>query len=570
MSGDMLPELRDNPFTAVLGPPPSLTERFGLLDRPAPFDEAERNLPHDQRKYAVLRLLEVSVPVQRQIDLVERINMAVRQGYKARDPARGWHRTQFLASSGALSTILNSKRDLSQGRSFNRAWEGDDPVGMAVAASRTDLPVLKSAGAAGFALIGVPGMGKSTTTGVTLGAIPQVVEHNDGYYLKQLVWMKIECPPAPTRRQVCQVMFEAIDTALGTDYTVMFFDAKGSAEAMVARLQNLMVLHAVGLIVIDEIQNVAHAAERHETFLNFFVNLVNRLGVPLMLIGTAEARPLLGQAFRLARRSGGLGQPNWDRLQKGEEWDDWLEEMWRYQWTAEPTPLTAEIGDAIYEESQGIIDIAVKLLMLAQFRAISRGETGQPETLDAGLFHTIAEEELALARPLLQALRDGRMDVLSDIPDLVPFQTHVEQVLSKAMQMTAQDFRELREASRQTNEAAKERRGGPIQELTASIVRRGYSPAVAQLAIADALEAHAPDDTLGLSISVAAYLENVEPLPETNGGKMNGRKAKQVAKAEPSERAQITEAGTDDGDVLKTLRGSGMLVTSIDDILPGE
>lgn len=63
----------------------------------------------------------------------------------------------------------------------------------------------------------------------------------------------------------------------------------------------------------------------------------------------------------------------------------------------------------------------------------------------------------------------------------------------------------------------------------------------------------------------AAYLENVEPLPETKR-----RKARKVAKAEPSERAHITEAGTDGEDVVETMHGSGMLVSSIDDILPGE
>ena len=565
MSEAMLPELRDNPFTRVLGAPPTLAERYGLLDRPATYDEAERSLPHDQRKYAVLRLLEVSVPVQRQIDLVERINMAIRQGYKARDPARGWHQSQFQASSGALSTILSSKQDANKRRSFNCVWDGDDPVGTAVASVRADLPVLKSAGAAGFALIGLPGMGKSTTTGVTLDAVRQVIEHRDGYYLKQLVWIKIECPPAPTRRQVCQVMFEAIDMALGTNYMVMFFDAKGSAESMVARLQNLVVLHAVGLIVIDEIQNVAHAAERHETFLNFFVNLVNRLGVPLMLIGTGEARPLLGQAFRLARRSGGLGQPNWDRLPEGEEWNDWLEEMWRYQWTAPPTPLTPEISMAIYNESQGIIDIAVKLLMLAQFRAISRGETGLPETLDAGLFHTIAKEELALARPLLQALREGRMDVLSTIPDLVPFQTHVEQMLSKAMEMTAQDFRELREASRRANIAATGGHGGPLDELAAAVISRGFSAEVAERALAEALKTNSPDDTLGLSVSVAAFLENVEPMRDRER-----KKLKNGANTEPSEPARITDAGSDEEDVVEKLRRTGKLVSSVDEVLSSE
>ena len=60
-----LPELWLNPFIRALGPPPTLAERIALLDVPADYAESERSLSHDQRKYAVLRLFEVSVPIER-------------------------------------------------------------------------------------------------------------------------------------------------------------------------------------------------------------------------------------------------------------------------------------------------------------------------------------------------------------------------------------------------------------------------------------------------------------------------------------------------------------------------
>lgn len=556
-----LPELTNNPFVSVLGKPPDRIERFDLMNRPAPYDASERTLSHDERKYAVLRLFEVSVPIRSQVDLVERVNMAIRQGYKARDPARGWHRAQFLASSSALSAIVSSRKQRSKGSIASRAWEDDDPIGNAVAAVRENLPVLKNAGGNGFALLGLPGLGKSTSTGVILDAIPQVIEQRIGYYVKQLVWVKIDCPPAPTRRQFCQAAFQAMDLALGTDYIGDFYDTRGSNEDLVFRLQNLVVVHAVGLFVIDEIQNVAFAAERPETFLNFFVNLVNRLGVPLMLIGTAEASPLLNAAFRLARRASGLGQPNWDRLQIGEEWDDWLTEMWRYQWTAEPTPLTPEISEAIYHESQGIVDIAVKLLMLAQMRAISRGEVGYSEALDAGLFHTIAKEEFALAKPLLDAVREGRMDVLEKVPDLVPFHIQIDKVLSGAIGMTAQEFRDLRESRREALEAARAGRSDPLAELRASIQKRGYSPEIVDRVLSEALKGVATDDLLGLSVAIATLLENLPKTKEKTGGR------KPVVTPEP---ATLTETGPQGDEAVDAWRASGMLVSSVEDILGKE
>jgi AAA domain len=560
MDQEMLPELRDNPFTRVLGMPPSLADRMALLDRPAPYEESERQLSHDQRKYALLRLFEVSVPVKRQVELVERIHMAIRQGYKARDPARGWHRAQHLASSSALAAIMEGRRDKSLGRNFNRAWEGDDPVGTAVEAVRNDLPALKGAGAHGFVLIGDPGMGKSTSTEITLAAMEQVVEPDTPYYLKQLVYVKIDCPAAPTRRQFCQAAFSAIDLALGTNYTSMFVAQKNSPEEMVARLQNVVVLHAVGIIVIDEIQNVAKAAEAPDTFLNFFVGLVNRLGVPLMMIGTAEARPLLDGAFRLARRAAGLGQPNWERLREGEEWEDWLSDMWRYQWTSTPTALTPDIVKAVYDECQGIIDIAVKLLMLAQLRAISRGEAGLPEALDARLFETVAREEFALARPLLRALRDGRMDVLANVPDLVPFQLHVDRLLSNAMGMTAQDFRDLRDARQKEMELRAKGDAGPVASFKANVMKRGYAAKVADGVVAEAFRRNPVDDVIGISSTISELLAGLDQ-PARAGNRV-------VRAVAPAVTSRIGDAVRDKEDVIEALREDGLLVSSVDDLLP--
>lgn len=557
-TAEMLPELRSNPFTKALGLPPSLSERIALLDRPAPYDESERRLPPDQRKYAVMRLFEVSIPVMRQVELVERIHMAIRQGYKARDPARGWHRAQFVASAGAVEAILEKGRGDSK-RGSNEAWSGSDPVGTAVGEVRAALPALKGSGAHGFALIGTPGLGKSTTTAITLEALPQVLEPETPYYLRQLVYVKVDCPPAPTRRQFCQAAFEAIDLALGTRYAAMFVNDRTNSEAMVGRLQNLVVLHAVGIIVIDEIQNVGKAKESPDTFLNFFVGLVNRLGVPLMMIGTAEARPLLDGAFRLARRAAGLGQPNWEPLRRGEEWDDWLSDMWRYQWTAEPTPLTPEISEVIYRECQGIIDIAVKLLMLAQLRAISRGEMGMPETLDAGLFETVAKEEFALARPLLQALRDGRIDVLAKIPDLVPFHAHVDSLMSAATGMTANEFRDLREMRRQELEQARKGVEGSVASYRAAVLKRGFVAKVADEVVAEALRRNARDDVLGISATISELLKNLTPA--TAG------KARNPRRAEPTRTNVIDGAIKDGENPLEALRRSGLLASTLEEVL---
>lgn len=76
--------------------------------------------------------------------------------------------------------------------------------------------------------------------------------------------------------------------------------------------------HALGVPVIDEIQHLmeARGAGRDE-MLNLLVTLVNHCSTPVMLIGTRKAPPLLQGAFRQARRAGGLGGIDWDRMPRG-------------------------------------------------------------------------------------------------------------------------------------------------------------------------------------------------------------------------------------------------------------
>ena len=50
-----------------------------------------------------------------------------------------------------------------------------------------------------------------------------------------------------------------------------------------------------------------------------------------------------------------------------------LRAMWKYQWTQKRAELTEDLRNALYDESQGIIDIAIKLYIMAQIKAIADG-----------------------------------------------------------------------------------------------------------------------------------------------------------------------------------------------------
>ena len=103
-------------------------------------------------------------------------------------------------------------------------------------------------------------------------------------------------------------------------------------------------------------------------------------------------------------------------MQNDESWDILLRTMWKYQWTRKKTPLTEELKNLIYDESQGIIDIAVKLYVMAQIKAIS----DETECVTQEVIREVAAEKLRLVKPMLDALRSGNMKKIMRFEDIRP------------------------------------------------------------------------------------------------------------------------------------------------------
>jgi hypothetical protein len=198
-------------------------------------------------------------------------------------------------------------------------------------------------------------------------------------------------------------------------------------------------LHSIGVLVIDEIQHLSQAKSGGSSkMLNFFVQLINTIGLPVVLVGTYKAISVLSGEFRQTRRGTGQGDLVWDRMKKDETWEWFLECLWGYQYVQQRSPLIPELSDALYDVTQGITDFAVKVYMLAQVRAIATGE----EAVTAQGIRLAAQESLRMANPILQALRTGDTRILHTVEDVYPinldsFLQEAQSKLNKAEQVEA-------------------------------------------------------------------------------------------------------------------------------------
>lgn len=390
----VLPEYQGNPLIEALPEIMSREETLSCLTREPSYDKGERTLEAKYRIHCLSRLLhDYYQPLPEHLDIESGISVCLRQGYRNRNPQGRQYALMINESYAAMV----EKRPV-------RMIPGYHP------------------NASGFTIIGVSGVGKSTAVESILYQYPQVIEHTEykGRPLPatQIVWLKLDCPHDGSRGELCYRFFKAIDDAVGTEYFDQFKKSRITVDSMLTLMQRIAQEYSLGLLVCDEIQHLSLAKGGSDAMLNFFVTMVNTIGVPVILIGTSKARPLLQGQFRQARRASGHGDIKWNRLTKERIWITFVESMWKYQWTRNEVRLTREMLDAFYEETQGIIVLAVILYVLIQEEAI----LSERESFGVEDVGRVARKRMTLVQPMLKALRENNqkeIDKYEDITDIL-------------------------------------------------------------------------------------------------------------------------------------------------------
>ncbi|WP_440960849.1 ATP-binding protein [Paenibacillus nitricinens] len=405
-----IPAYRDNPFIEAL--PPIFEDQHVILNiaKYPDYNDEQRKLSKQVRLHLVQQIADYVEPLPSQLLVEQRLSRLIRHGYRARSPFAAESIRQFNIG---FKNILEA---------------GVDSTGMNLAGVRST--------AAGFAILGVSGQGKTTAIESSLLLYPQVIHHvsykEQPFIRKQLAWLKLNCPFDGSLKGLCLNFLQAMDSHLGTNYFQKFASTRSSVDILIPIMAHLATLHGIGVLVIDEIQNLSFMKSGGaERMLNYFTQLINTIGVPVILIGTFKAMRLLSGSFSQARRSTGQGDLIMDRLTEGEEWSYFIESLWKYQWTAKSSPLTDSIKKTMYDLSQGIVDIAVKLYMLAQWEAME-AEDSKGERITVGLLKSVAKQHMQLVQPLLKILRRNDPELLSLVDDLYPEWNVLDQFLKKS------------------------------------------------------------------------------------------------------------------------------------------
>ena len=341
-----------NPLRDALPPPLSRERLLELLKKTPEYSEADRDLPAEEKYIRLDRIREAFYPLTYYTDLWRALDRAMRNSYEHRNPMiPGFYRQIVDASITATNFRV--------------------PAGIG------------KADCSGFSIAGDSGIGKSHAAQYIMELTPQVITHKNyngtPFPFRQVPWIKVNCPPDGSTRALCVAILKAFDSVLGTPYEDLF-DRKGvNANKLMSHIERIACFHGTGLVIIDELQYVALGPSGGaREVLAFFSQLMHCFGLPVILIGTADAIQLLSSQFSQARRATGYSNPIWMRLSIDDpDWKILLSALWRYQYTSVETKLDPQISEVMHSCTQGIADNVAKLLRTVHEKLIFRQKEKQ-------------------------------------------------------------------------------------------------------------------------------------------------------------------------------------------------
>ena len=381
---------QENPLIAALPEPKTSKVILRSLSYLPSYNAAERNLSVPGRLLACEQIMHFYQPNRNTLQAALQLDNCLRWGYVNRNPL-------------IPDTVQR----------FNQLFDNaNSEIG----------PVTKLPATYGFSVIGISGIGKTTMLNSILLKYHQVIRHTKykdaNLSLNQVVWLKIDCPPDGSLKGFCRNFMMELDNALGTNYHERYQSNLFSVDQLFNAVRLLAQTYSLGVLVIDELQNLCNTRERvSDVTLNFFVSLVNTIGVPVICCGTGKAKKLFQTSFQQARRGSGKGEIIMSRMSYDSDWIRFFDSMWTLQYIHDVIPITDSMRKTFFEESLGIPYIAVHLYDLAQEEAIVNGK----ESFSESDVRRIAAERMLLTKQICEKLKKGLEVDLEEDLDVTPY-----------------------------------------------------------------------------------------------------------------------------------------------------
>lgn len=388
-----------NPFLEELDAvltDPHLEERLQF----SPLDGMDIKRMSKEARHDLLDRMqhELFVPSLTAIDITSRLYRMIRKGYLSRDPTR----VQTRATSMVISRLAGAEMR-------NVPWLPNFAHGMRV--------------------VGITGLGKTYEARRAIEQLPHRIEHGrcevaDWTHFYQAPYLYVGMSHDGSLGGLLLQILVALDAAIYTDYSSQHRITSLSNEKLAVQVGIILANHAVGVLIIDEIQlSNFNDGARGTLARTFFLRLLN-FGIPILLIGNPLGMQVLNSFSQDVRRLGSSGtvemhpievnHPNYVKVL--------APAFWSYNVLPSPPSIQDPLGDILFRYCGGIRDYACRVLCAAQRIALDLDET------------SISQEHLDLAfngpdfsdedRAIVHAFNTKDAELLSPFED-IPWEAYL-------------------------------------------------------------------------------------------------------------------------------------------------
>lgn len=244
-------------------------------------------------------------------------------------------------------------------------------------------------GSDSFTIIGTSGIGKSSAISRSISLITenQIIE-TDKPYTKIIPCLIVQCPFDSSVKGLLLEILRKVDEGLGTDHYHHAITSRAATTDMLIGAVSSIALNHIGMLVVDEIQNVANS-KNGKNLIGALTQLINNSGISICMVGTPECTVFFEQAMQLARRSVGL---YYTAMSYDEYFQSFCKVLFQYQYTRQRIEITPAITEWLYEHSAGVISVVVSLVHDAQEIAILTGK----EVLNLETLNEAYQQRLSL------------------------------------------------------------------------------------------------------------------------------------------------------------------------------
>lgn len=221
-------------------------------------------------------------------------------------------------------------------------------------------------GADSFTIIGTSGIGKSSaiSRAVSLIGGNNVIEVYNPY-TRIIPCVFVQCPFDSSVKGLLLEILRKVDEVLESDYYSHAIRARATTDMLIGCVSEVALNH-IGLLIVDEIQNVA-ASKNGKNLIGALTQLINNSGISVCMVGTPESVEFFGSAMQMARRSVGL---RYGALCYDEYFFDVCSVLWQYQYVKNINGITRGMAEWLYLRSNGLMSVIISLMHDAQEMAI--------------------------------------------------------------------------------------------------------------------------------------------------------------------------------------------------------